>query len=232
MEMSPQVVSGFMTAKTERNMSVSGSCILTLLVQAVKRHAESLPENEILFINSFLHLGKPDEIRQAISILIEQEDFFKVEKDCYVLSKEFYNMKYCPSIESVIQNIAELNDEVITETGGSAANVFHLSPDMPMQRMYWTSGDERELEIGGIIIKLQHTEKWKLVYPFTKEGDAFRAILIKGKGRAKQSLAQIKPLFNENEQQKFDVLQSCVKSWLGNEFSDPVNDIDNIELAM
>ena len=226
MEMSPQLEAGLATTETERNVSAPDLNVMTPMMRAINAYAESLPESEILTINSFSHLGRPAEINRAVTGLVKQGNLFHVENEYFVAPLQGMAIKYCPSVKIILQNLGRLTDETFTMAGGTAANDFHLSHHVPIRRIYWTSGPERELKIGKRVIELQHVPEWKLVFPYTKMGDAFRAIIVTGRDHVKDSLRRIKPLFTEDEQRDFTILQSYVKDWLAGEFSKIVECVD------
>ena len=226
MEMSSQLESGLVTAEAERDVSALGSYAMTPMMRAVKAHAETLPEGDILTVNSFAHLGKPAEISQAMYWMEKQGDLFHVENECFVLALQGMTIKYCPEDEIILENLGKLTGETFTANGACAANLFRLTHHVPGRFIYWTSGSEREINIGGLVIELQHVPEWKLIFPYTKVGDAFRAIVVTGEDQAKKSLKKIEPLFKESEQRDFTLLQSCVKDWLTGEFSKIVEKMD------
>ena len=233
MEMSSQTETGLVSAEAERNVSVVDSHAMKSMMREINAHAETLPEGEILTVNNFAHLGKPAEISRAITRLMKQGNLFHVEKEYFVVPLQGMTIKYCPSIEVLLQNLGRLTDETFTVGGGTAANNFHLSHHVPIRRIYWTSGPERKLKIGRRLIELQHVPEWKLIFPYTKMGDAFRAIIVTGKDHVIESLKNIRPLFTEDEQREFRILQSYVKDWLAGEFSKIVESLDtSIEPAM
>ena len=235
MEMSSQTETGLVSAEAERNVSVVDSHAMKSMMREINAHAETLPEGEILMVNNFAHLGKPAEISRAITGLMKQGDLFHVEKEYFVRGLQGMTIKYFPEDKIILENLEKMTGETFVENGACAANLFRLTHHVPGRFIYWTSGPERELNIGGLVLELQHVPEWKLIFPYTKVGDAFRAIVITGKDRAKKSLKKIKPLFKEDEQQEFALLKSCVKDWLAGEFTkivEKMNASDDIEPAM
>ena len=235
MKMSPQLESGLVTAEAERNVSAVNSHAMTPMMRAINAHAETLPEGEILTANNFSHIGEPVEISRAMTRLMKQGDLFHVEKEYFVVPLQGMTIKYCPKDKIVLENPGKLTGETFVENGTCAANLFRLTHHVPGRFIYWTSGPERELNIGGLVLELQHVPEWKFIFPYTKVGDAFRAIVVTGKDRAKKSLKKIKPLFKEDEQQEFSLLKSCVKDWLAGEFTkivEKMNTSDDIQPVM
>ena len=65
--------------------------------------------------------------------------------------------KLPPDTMDVIKKIIEKNKEVIQLHGADAANRFRISTQMPLTRVFLTSGYSREIDICGARVKFIHT---------------------------------------------------------------------------
>lgn len=78
-----------------------------------------------------------------------------------------------PSVEAVVEHIAETTGETVSESGATAANKLGLSTQNPTRQIYWTSGRSRQLKLGAQTVELRHVASWQVRAPRSRAGQAF-----------------------------------------------------------
>lgn len=127
---------------------------------SIKRHVlnlinESQPHS-IFFITDFINLGAAETIRK---ILIEATITGILEKaghGIYFKPKISRFGKVPVPLEKIAKEIAERDKCEILPAGPTAANLIGLSPQVPMNLYYITTGSSRTLRIGARKIMFRH----------------------------------------------------------------------------
>ena len=182
-------------------------------------HARTLPEGEILSDRNFLHLGKQAVVDQEMSRLVEQKKLFRLSSGMFVLSYQTRFGIRGPSVNRIIEGIARMTGERITVSGATAANCLRLSKHVPMCDVFWTSGEDRIMNLGVSEIKFRHVPDWQLCAPNTKTGDAIRAFVHLGKLVTDQVFDEFKSRLDDEEQDELLNLSSNVPTWIAEKLS-------------
>lgn len=181
--------------------------------------AAGLPEGTTVSAKELLHLGERAAVDQALSRLVKRGELIRVGRGLYAVQVKTRFGLRAPSVETVIEHIAEKTGETVSESGATAANKLGLSTQNPVRQMYWTSGPSRTLTLGAQTVELRHVPSWQLRAPRSRAGRAFRAIAWGGKSEAKQMMAQIRPQLSSKESQELFKLRGSAPSWLAKELS-------------
>ena len=81
----------------------------------------------------------------------------------------------CDELTKIVA-LSSLWGETIVPCGSDAANRFGLTTQVPVQPTYLTSGPNRRLTFGELVVHLRHAPRWQLVVPYRPAGDAVRAL--------------------------------------------------------
>ena len=182
-------------------------------------HARTLPEGEILSDRNFLHLGNQAVVDQELSRLVEQKKLFRLLSGMFVLSYQTRFGIRGPSVNRIIEGITRMTGERITVSGATAANCLRLSKHVPISHVFWTSGEDRIMNLKALKIELQHVPDWQLCAPNTKTGDAIRAFVHLGELVTDKVFDDFKSRLNEEEQDELLKLSSNVPNWMAEKLS-------------
>jgi hypothetical protein len=73
---------------------------------------------------------------------------------------------------------------------------------VPTQTIYWTLGRRRRLNLGKLVIQLEHVPSWQLAFAKEPAGEIVRALAWAGPERVQSVLAQIGGKAPKSELQK------------------------------
>ncbi|SDX18534.1 Transcriptional regulator, AbiEi antitoxin, Type IV TA system [Hydrobacter penzbergensis] len=137
--------------------------------QHIGEQIRETPPGAILFPADFRGLGSDDAIRQALSRLVSEGVIERLGHGIYYLPQYDDELgKLIPSMEKIAEAIAAREHVRILPTGAAALNRLGLSTQVPMNIVYLTDGQRRNIQIG----------KGKLVFkPTTPKKFAFKGAI-------------------------------------------------------
>ncbi len=100
-----------------------------------------------------------------------------------------------------------------------AANVLGLTTQMPVERVFLTSGPSRTLTLGHARIELRHAPEWQLVLPGRRAGEAVRALAWLGRDRAGAAAGTVRQLLSEDERRELASVGAQMPGWLADAVS-------------
>lgn len=103
----------------------------------------------IYFISDFYKLENDDIVRKTLYRLEKQGILIRLAKGIYLYPKiddEIGILK--PAVEDVAEEIARRDNSKILPTGALALNMLGLSTQVPMNAVYLTQGESRQIKIG------------------------------------------------------------------------------------
>lgn len=156
------------------------------IAKAVQERVKEFHLGHVFSVNQFKHLGKAEAVYQELHRLNKQGVINRIQQGIYYKPKPNSMLKgryLSPDIYEVINIIAEKNGELIQVHGGIAANRLHLSSQIPVIEVFYTSGYSREFKIGGTQVRLIRTRNNKFFqHPFdSRVGITISALLFFGK---------------------------------------------------
>ena len=124
--------------------------------EAILSFLKSQAGNEPVCAKQLLHLGSRAAVDQALSRLVGLRKIVRVARGFYALpvSTRFGDM--APGSEQVIAAIARQKGERIAPSGAAVANAMGLTTQVPLRRVYLTSGRSRRLNLSGEMVELRH----------------------------------------------------------------------------
>lgn len=133
----------------------------------VSQRIEKFRRGRIFTVN---YLGLPAESKKVaqrnLSRLYKQGRILRIAHGVYYkpeYSKVFKGYVIPPDIDKAILFITSTNKEVIQLHGGAALNRLGLTSQVPMFRVYHTSGVSRVLVVAGAKVKFIHTANPRLL---------------------------------------------------------------------
>ena len=147
------------------------------LSETVLRHAQGQPEGAPVLAKGLLHLGSRAAVDQALSRLGLAARCCGAGRGCLFLPVESRFGRRAPSADRTVEGLAAARGERVANSGAMAASVLGLTTQMPVERVFLTSGPSRTLMLGRERIELRHAPEWQLVLPDRRAGEGSALLL-------------------------------------------------------
>ena len=109
--------------------------------------------------------------------------------------------------------------EDIVPSGATTANALGLTTQVPVQMAYWTSGKSRKLNLGKLVLHLEHVPAWQLVLAKEPAGEIVRALVWAGPERVHTVLKELEGKIPRAEILKVGQQVSRFPGWLASALS-------------
>ena len=195
----------------------------SLPAQIMSYAAES-PEGTLLCPSALLHLGSRAAVDQALSRLARKGELMRVCQGVYVWPIQTRFGSRSPALDKVLASLSTLWGETIVPCGGTAANAFGLTTQVPVRSIYLTSGPNRKLKLGGLAVELRHAPRWQLVAPHRPAGDAVRALAWLGPEEVEENLETLGHKLSPEDIEELAATRAVMPSWLAEPVSAMVAD--------
>ena len=184
------------------------------LSETVLRYAQRQPEGAPVLAKGLLHLGSRAAVDKALSRLARRGALLRAGRGVYVLPVESRFGRRAPSVEKTIEGLAAARGERIANSGAMAANVLGLTTQVPVKRVFLTSGSSRTLTLGGERIELRHAPPWQLALADRRAGEAVRALAWLGRERAGAATGVVRQRLSEDERRELGSVSAQMPGWL------------------
>ena len=184
------------------------------LSETLLRSAEGLPEGAPVLAKGLLHLGNRAAADQVLSRLVRRGALLRAGRGVYVLPVESRFGRRAPSVEKTIEGLAAARGERITNSGAMAANVLGLTAQLPVKRVFLTSGPSRTLTLGRERVELRHAPPWQLALPGRRAGEAVRALAWLGRDRAGAATGVVRERLSADERRELGSVSAQMPGWL------------------
>ena len=98
---------------------------------------------------------------------------------------------HAPSAHRLVEELSTQRGEIVAPSGATSANALGLTTQVPTQTIYWTSGRKRKLNLGKLVIQLEHVPSWQLAFAKEPAGEIVRALAWAGPERVQSVVEQI-----------------------------------------
>ena len=194
------------------------------LPSQIVSHANESPEGTLLCPSALLHLGSRAAVDQALSRLARKGELMRVCQGVYVRPIQTRFGPRPPSIDKVLASLSALWGETIVPCGGMAANALGLTTQVPVRQIHLTSGPNRKLKLGGLVVELRHAPRWQLVAPHRPAGDAVRALAWLGPEEVEENLGAIEKRLSSRDLEELAATRAVMPAWLAEPVSTMVAD--------
>jgi hypothetical protein len=184
------------------------------LSQLITQLAEESPEGTPLCCNTLLGLGNRASVDQALSRLSRRGKLFRICQGIYMKPVTTRFGVRPPEVEKVVPALSELWNEPIVPSGSHSANALGLTTQVPVQPVYLTSGNDREIKLGEQAVELCHVPAWQLFVPNRPVGDAIRAMWWLGESDAVEHFPAVKQKFNAEDIAEMPAPPAKMPTWL------------------
>ena len=184
------------------------------LSETVLQYAQGQSEGAPVLAKGLLHLGSRAAVDQALSRLVRRGALLRAGRGVYVLPVENRFGRRAPSVEKTIEGLATARGERIANSGAMAANVLGLTTQMPVKRVFLTSGSSRTLMLGRERIEMRHAPPWQLALAGRRAGDAIRALAWLGRDKAAAVTGVVRQRLSEDERRELGSVSAQMPGWL------------------
>ena len=184
------------------------------LSDTILRYAQGQPEGTPVLAKALLHLGSRAAIDQALSRLVRRGALLRAGRGVYVLPIVSRFGNRAPSAENTVEGLAAACGERIANSGAMAANVLGLTTQVPVKRVYLTSGRSRTLTLGREQVELRHAPPWQLVLAGRRAGEAVRALAWLGRDKAGTATEEVRQRLSEDERRELGTVSAQMPGWL------------------
>ena len=161
------------------------------LIESVRSIISEKPDNALIYAEGLVS-EQVEGTNQYLRLLVAGGELAEIYPGLFVKMRQTKYGAVSAYYEAVIPQLAELWQETIVVNGGALANGMGLSKHVPVRPVYWTSGEGRKLNFGGITVCIITVPDYKLLAPHTLHGDVIRALLFQGVGSVQESLKQLR----------------------------------------
>ena len=192
---------------------------MSSISEQIIEYAETLPEGSPLCPKDFMHLGDRQAVYQAFSRLTRRDRLRRIFQGVYMRTVETRFGRRGPSVDKAIPELSELWGEVIVPSGGAAANLLGLTDQVPMRRIYLTSGPDRRLVFGARKVDLRHAPNWQLVAPYRPSGALVRALTFLSREEVEDALGLVAPKLSDVDIAELLAVREILPAWI----AEPLN---------
>lgn len=151
-------------------------------IDKIRYKIAEIPEGKPFTASTFRTVATSDNVRQILGRLTKSGEIKRISRGVFVRVKTIPNLGEIPPANiEVAQAIAKSTGETIAVHGAEAARLLQLSTQVPMQLIFYTSGNSRKFTIGSTTVTLKHVSPSKLTEANTPTGLVISALAYLGK---------------------------------------------------
>jgi hypothetical protein len=189
------------------------------LADMILERAGRLPEGTPVSAITFLDLGTKPAIRNTLLRLVRAQKLFRVGKGIYVVPVVSRFGSSAPSAHRFIEELSKQSGEDIVSSGATTANALGLTTQVPVQMVYWTSGRSRKLNLGKLVLHLEHVASWQLVLANEPAGEIVRILAWAGPEHVHTVLEKVAEKVPQSEMLKVAQHARRFPQWLAHAIS-------------
>ena len=187
---------------------------MDFLADTILARAGELAEGTPVSTGTFLDMGTRPAIRNALMRLFRTQQLLRVGRGIYVVPVVSRFGSSAPSAHRLIEQLSRQSGEDIVPSGATTANALGLTTQVPVQMVYWTSGRSRNLNLGKLVVHLEHVASWQLALAKEPAGEIVRALAWAGPDRVHTVLKEIERKVPRTDMVKVAQQVSRLPKWL------------------
>ena len=184
------------------------------LPSQIMSHAADSPEGMLLCPSALLHLGGRAAVDQALSRLARKGELMRIYQGVYVRPVQTRFGPRPPALEKVLASLSALWGETIVPCGGMAANALGLTTQVPIRSVYLTSGPNRKLRLGELVVEFRHAPRWQMTAPHRPAGEAVRALAWLGPKEVVAGLGAIARKLSAEDIRELAASRAVMPAWM------------------
>lgn len=203
------------------------------VAERVRAHVSSMASGEPFSVRELLGLGPRASIDQALSRMARGGEIERVARGFYArpLINETLGRMVPVEPEKVVAVIARTAGATVNVHGAEAARRFGLTTQMPMRKVYATTGRSRSVQLSTGKVTFVHSTPSRMGLAGTPAGEALSALLYLGKSEVSPSV--VEAIRTKLGEQQFTALRSAaattaMPAWL----SDSLYEVAGTQAAL
>ena len=193
---------------------------MSLLIQSILAHAQTLQEGGLISPKEFLHLGSRAAVDQTFCRLAHEGKLLRVGRGTYASPVQGRFGTRPPSSESIVKGLESNSGETVVAHGAAEANTLGLTTQVPIREIYLTTGPSRRLKLGNREIELKHGNRWQMLLGKRPAGKAIRALIWLGPEQVSSALQTIKNKLPCQEWKALHQSRAGLPSWMAKAVSE------------
>lgn len=185
--------------------------------EAILKATAEQPENAPITAREFLHLGSRAAIDQALSRLVRRGQLARFGRGLYLRPVQTRFGERMPAPEKVLEAMAELKGEHVAPSGGTTANAYGVTTQVPATTIYLTSGRSRRLKFGAQSVELRHAPPWQLRKG--PAGEVARVLAWSGPETAQRAVESLGKRLSPQERRAAVAARSGLPTWMAQALS-------------
>lgn len=154
-----------------------------MIARKIKERIANFEEGKPFSAKDFVDLGNRSTIDKTLSRMVEKQEIEKAIRGMY-FKPSFIKERAVPiDLAEVVQNITKKTGEKLQVYGAEAVRQLSLSTQMPLIKIFYTSGKTRDVKVGNRVIRFIHTSNQRLLEPTGFSGLVVSALFYLGKKR-------------------------------------------------
>lgn len=148
----------------------------------IKEYLANFPEGQPFPSSALRQFASTENIRQILNRLVKEGELKRVARGVFVKPQHVLNVgETLPSAVVVAEALAKSTGETIAIHGAEAARQLQLTTQVPMQLVFYTSGNTRTLKIANRTVRLRHVNPNRLIGAGTVGGLVISALRYLGR---------------------------------------------------
>ncbi len=185
----------------------------------IREYIAALPENSTVSSKELRGLASSDNIRQILNRLVVSGELIRLSRGIFMKQSANENSYVNISLLKIIKAQLEKTGETVDVDGADAARRLGLSTQVPMQEVYCTDGNTRQLKIGNRTVKLKHINPSSFIAPGTTAGMVISALRYLGKENVDQkTISQIEKKISSQDFLQVLRLVGQLPDWMADVF--------------
>jgi Family of unknown function (DUF6088) len=151
--------------------------------EVVRTAVAMTPVGEPFASRNFLSRGRPGAVQKALERLAQAGVIRRVAQGVFVRPERSPHIKgeVPAEVSKVAKAVAERSGAIIQVHGAEAARQMGFSTQVPMQTIFLTSGPNKKIMVGNLVVRLKHACPRKLALAGRPAGVALAALWYLGK---------------------------------------------------
>ena len=186
----------------------------------IKKYIDELPEGKSFPASSLRSFATTDNIRQFLNRQVKAGIIKRVARGVFVKPKQSKLIwEVLPNAFEIAASLSKSTGETIAVQGAEAARMLQLTTQVPIQLIFYTSGNTRVLKFGNTKVKLKHVNPSRLIAPGTTPGMVICALNFMGRENVTvNAIQKIKSVIPENEFNQTIQLTDRMPAWMADIF--------------
>ena len=186
----------------------------------IKKYIDAIPQGKAFPSSALRTLATTDNIRQSLNRLVKAGEIKRVARGVFVKPKQSVLVgEILPSAFEIAASLSKSTGETITVQGAEAVRILQLTTQVPMQLIFYTSGNTRVLKFNNTKVKLKHVNPSRLIAPGTTPGLVICALNFMGhENVTPHTIEKIKSLISQKEFVETIRLTNKMPAWMADIF--------------